>query len=149
MSVRTKNGYARSSRSKKEEEDLIEQAVSNMSKDELEVLKVMLEGVSNPQQDVGRKLLSHIADLDYVRTPVDMRTFVHDEYFLGNTCDSLYPRLLDDLVELFEGRYSEAIFTGAIGWGKCLEGSTRIYDDKTGCRVPIREWVGRQPTVPS
>ena len=149
MSVHTKNGYARSTRSKKEEEELIEQAVSNMSKDELEVLKVMLEGISNPQQDVGRKLLSHISSLDYVRTPVDMRTFVHDEYFLGNTCDSLYPRLLDDLVDLFEGRYSEAIFTGAIGWGKCLEGSTRIYDDTTGCRVPIRDLVGRTPSVVS
>jgi hypothetical protein len=149
MTIETKNGYSRSSRTREEEESLLEQAIANMSKEELETLRAVLEGVSDPKKSQERQLLSQMSNMDYVRKPVDMRTFVHDEYYLGNTCASLYPRLLDDLVELFEGRYSEAIFTGAIGWGKCLEGDTLVFDDKTGCRLPIRDLVDRKPMVPS
>lgn len=129
MSIKTKDGYARSTRSREEDEELLRQTVENMSDEERETLQLILDGVSDPSQNNGRKILSTISDLEYVRTPVDMRTFVHDEYYLGNTCDTLYPRLLDDLIELFDGGYSEAILTGAIGYGKTFMASIGV------CRV--------------
>ncbi len=149
MSIKTKNGYSRSSRSVEEDEKLLQQTVDNMSEEEVEALRLIVEGIANPKQAAGRKLLSQISGMEYKRTPVDLRTFVHDEYYLGNTCDALYPRLMDDLEELFEGGYNEAILTGAIGWGKCVSSWTLIYDDSTGKRLAVKELVGRTPLVPS
>jgi hypothetical protein len=125
MSVRYKDGYARSSRSREEDEQLVQQAVDQMSPDELETLQEILKGVTDGDV-AGQKLLSQISSMQYKRTPVDIETFVHDEYYLGNTCDTLYPRLMDDLKELSEGGYGEAIFTGAIGWGKTFTASIGI-----------------------
>ncbi len=67
--------------------------------------------------------------LEYKHTPVDMKTFVYDPYYLGHTCDNLYPKLLDTLTEVFEGGYQECILTGSIGFGKTFTASIGI------CRV--------------
>jgi hypothetical protein len=53
----------------------------------------------------------------YKITPVDIRTFIEDEYYL-NKKGNVFPVLLDELVELNSGCYEEAIFTGGIGAGK-------------------------------
>jgi hypothetical protein len=55
----------------------------------------------------------------YSRKPVDIVTFVEGREYL-NLKGQIYPKLLDDLVELFEGEYYKAILTGAIGWGKSV-----------------------------
>jgi hypothetical protein len=60
--------------------------------------------------------------------PVDIRTFLTEPYFLGETGASLWPKLLDDIVELFEGQYEEALLGGSLGWGKCHG----------------RRWIGRR-----
>ncbi|MGA7622106.1 MAG: hypothetical protein WB630_04230 [Candidatus Acidiferrales bacterium] len=56
---------------------------------------------------------------DFLYKPVDVRTFCEDPYYLGSILhDGLYPKLLDDLIELFDGSYMEVLLTGAIGYGK-------------------------------
>ena len=57
--------------------------------------------------------------LNYKTKPVDVVTFVQDRYYLGGTLrGNLYPRLLDDLQELFSSDYVEVLLKGSIGWGK-------------------------------
>ncbi len=56
---------------------------------------------------------------DYVREPVDLRTFVYDDAYMGRVMrGDVYPRIVDDLEELFAGEYSEVVLGGSIGWGK-------------------------------
>lgn len=65
------------------------------------------------------RLLDVVERLEWREPPVDLRTFVYDEYYLGKTCSELYPVHFRDLQELFDnGGYIEAIWTGAIGTGK-------------------------------
>jgi len=63
--------------------------------------------------------LEQSTGLEYDEYPVDMHTFLTDRYYMGYHGADLYPKLCDDLVELFAGNiYDTVILTGAIGWGK-------------------------------
>jgi len=53
----------------------------------------------------------------YIVFPVDIQTFIESEKFL-NRRDIIYPKIVTELMELNSGRYTEAVFTGAIGTGK-------------------------------
>jgi len=60
-----------------------------------------------------------LSDEDYDEVPVPIRDFIFDDYYLGRTVGrGIYPRLVDDLEELFAGAYTEVLLTGGIGWGK-------------------------------
>jgi len=61
----------------------------------------------------------------------------------------MWPKLQEDFVELFEGEYSEAILTGSLGWGKCLESLSFFVDGESGIRVEVGQAVGATPMVPS
>ena len=59
---------------------------------------------------------------DYEREPVSVETFIFDDHFLGRSLkESVYPAIVDDLVELFEGDYLEVCLGGSWGWGKSRE----------------------------
>lgn len=104
----------------------------SFTKEQIQLLEQLLEeftdggGVSETHQRLRRMV--------YKREPVDMRTFVLDPYYLGETCRNIYPVLLDDLEDIFAGNYREIIFTGAIGVGKCIPAGVRVYD------VQARTW---------
>lgn len=69
------------------------------------------------------KLLNGAYELSFSRKPVDILTFIHDKYFLGNAlAGNIFPMLVDDLQELFEGGYTEVLLKGSIGWGKTTMG---------------------------
>jgi len=55
--------------------------------------------------------------LDMKFSPVSVREFVEDPYFL-DAKNILYPEVMDCLVEMNNGLYQEAILTGSIGTGK-------------------------------
>jgi hypothetical protein len=64
-------------------------------------------------------VLDDLFSIDYRETPVGIREFVNHPYFLGQSLGSaLFPVILDDLEELFDGEYSEVLLAGGIGWGK-------------------------------
>lgn len=66
-------------------------------------------------------------NLEYKHPPVDIRTFVMDDYYLGKTCrETIYPELLASLEELFAGGYRVGLFTGSIGSGKTFSSSIAI-----------------------
>lgn len=61
---------------------------------------------------------------DYIEQPVRIEQFINDPYYLGKTLrGNIYPKLIDDLIDLFSGEYSEVLLAGSIGWGK----STMAY----------------------
>ena len=49
--------------------------------------------------------------------PVDVRTWLFDEEFMGLQ-GQIWPVLAEDFIEMMSGGYHEAILEGSIGWGK-------------------------------
>ena len=92
---------------------LLDELTKGFSSDDIELLKQILKENSGNEIEVLQELM----DYTYRHTPVGVRKFIEDPQFL-DLGGQVYPRLLDDLEELFEGDYVEAILTGAIGWGK-------------------------------
>lgn len=108
--IKHTGGHSKSTRS---QEDLMRELrddVSKLNPDERETFKLMLEEFQQPSIVKGERIIDVLSDAEYEREPVDMETFIKDEYFLGNTCGSIYPEWLASLKELFGGGYNEAIF---------------------------------------
>lgn len=59
-------------------------------------------------------------EIDYVRKPVGIETFIMDDYYLGKVLNKLHPLWIEDLKTVFAPRskISEWILTGGIGTGK-------------------------------
>jgi hypothetical protein len=95
---------------------LIDEIMPQLDRAEQESLKELIQLTGgNPELFV--KLLGELASLEYKWKPVDMETFVlHQDYL--NLKGQVFPRILDDLVELFDGDFYEFIGFGGIGWGK-------------------------------
>jgi len=76
--------------------------------------------IATEMEDEGRSVtLEAMLGMEYDYFLPDMETFLTDDYYMGQTGRSLYPKLLDDLIEIFEGGpYIEIHLTGGIGWGK-------------------------------
>lgn len=114
--IENKDGRARSERTKAELEEMLKREMAGLRPEEREALNIIIKELSQAPQ--GPTLLDTLTKVEYKRTPVDMETFVKDPYYLGKTCDNIYPKLLSDLEVLFSGGYHEAILTGSTGWGK-------------------------------
>lgn len=84
-----------------------------LTRDDIELLMAVLKENEGSEFEV----LQHLAGYTYREFPVDPETFFLDPYYLGLE-GQIWPRILKDLIELFEGDYTEAVLTGAIGWGK-------------------------------
>lgn len=54
---------------------------------------------------------------EYETVPVDPKTFLLDDFFLGLK-DEVYPSLIDEFIEMNSGRYIEIVLTGGIGTAK-------------------------------
>jgi hypothetical protein len=126
MAIRDLGGRVRSEQTKDELIRLLRQEFSNLSDDERQAVMLCLKELNDPafneMEDRGEvpptRIYDVLTEAEFVRKPVDIETFVRDPYFLGKTCDVLYPKLLDDMKELFSGNYRETILSGSIGWGK-------------------------------
>lgn len=114
--IEYKNGRYRSTKSVKEAKATLVQSMESLSEDERAALQVILDQMGVDGK--GSALLEQMSTLEYKSTPVDLRTFVYDPYYLGQTCDVLYPKIFEALQELFSNDYNTCVFTGSIGWGK-------------------------------
>lgn len=121
-------GRSRSVRTLDEMERSLVDQIEHLSAEERETFELMLQEIAQGT-DPGDSLVEICGNAEWKKTPVDIETFVKDPYYLGLTCENIYPKLLDDLVELFEGGYSEAVLTGSIGWGKTFYASIGV------CRI--------------
>jgi len=88
----------------------------SLSSEEQELLRQIVEEFDDHGESSTLELLLGM-DFDYILP--DMETFLLDPYYMGQTGKSIYPKLLDDLIEIFEdGPFIEIHLTGGIGWGK-------------------------------
>lgn len=100
----------------------LDELTENFSPDDLQMVKQLLSKHKGNELD----LLLSLMDYTHRTLPVPVRTFVEEFPYLGLR-GQVYPKLLEDLEELFEsGSYNEAVLTGAIGWGKALDINTPI-----------------------
>jgi hypothetical protein len=76
-------------------------------------IRILEEYATTGKSDTEDQLRS----VDYAEKPVDMETFLREDYYLG-IMDHLYPKIADDLIELFSGDYYLVLMGGAIGYGK-------------------------------
>lgn len=91
----------------------LDELTKGFSREDIEMLMEILRKNEGNEIDVLQNLMGYT----YNSIPVGVRQFVEDPAFLGLE-GQVFPRLLDDLEELFEGDYTEAVLTGSIGWGK-------------------------------
>src|SRR4030065_2696761 len=82
------------------------------------------------------KIEDDLRSIDYIEKPVDMYTFLKEPYYLG-IIDTVYPRIVDDLIEFFDPgkEYFLGLFGGSIGWGKCLDGDSLVWTDEGPIRI--------------
>jgi LAGLIDADG-like domain len=74
------------------------------------------------QQMQAAPVLRSLRESDYVRQPVSVERFIYDNRYLGGSLNgSVFPAIVDDLIELFEGDYLEVCLSGSWGWGKTRE----------------------------
>jgi len=80
--------------------------------------------------NLSPEIKSGIHQDDFLWTPVGVREFCNDPHYLGSILhNGLYPQLLDDLEELFNGSYTEVCLAGSIGWGKSTMAEVGICYD--------------------
>lgn len=120
MLTRTEEGRWRTVRTPDEHQQKMESIVGSLSDAERKALQALLEDKAAEENPV----LKSMVGLEYEHKPVSAGQFYSDDYYLGNV--QLWPKLVDDLVELQEGEYEEAIFTGSFGWGKSFMGAAAL-----------------------
>jgi hypothetical protein len=123
MAVSYNNGRYRSEISQEEIAKDLATEMARLSPVERSAFEQIMKEM---QQSSKSKTLQTLFNLEYKSPPVDLRTFVYDPEYLGETCDVLYPKLFNDLHELFGGAYQECILSGSIGWGKSYLASIGI-----------------------
>jgi len=148
------NGRSWSTRTLEELEQFCKDDYAHLTLEEREVFKLMLdeleaEAAGTPVAMPHGRLMDVLGSADWKTTPVDIETFVKDPYFLGESCANMYPKLLEEMINLFKGEYYEAFLCGGIGWGKCITFDTYLTNLATGERRRIGELVGQTPLVPS
>ncbi len=113
------NGRLKSVKTFQEDYDELQKELADLSPDELVMLESALQDIDQ-QNDDDESVLSTLLDIEYKERPVGISTFLDDPYFLGkfkyNTAQQtgLFPKLREDLIELFEGQYCEATLSGSI-----------------------------------
>jgi hypothetical protein len=133
--IEIKNGRFRSSRTIEELENALHNEIKSLTDSEREVLDLLFAEV----RDGGDPSLLHwLESAEYKRPVVPMEQFLTDPYYLGVTCSTVYPKLKADLVELFEGGYSEAVLTG------CVSHDSIVYGGNGSLNL-LGELIGTQP----
>lgn len=129
--IKSENGRTWTERTPEEDIELLKKDLARLSVSEREVLATLLGELDETQVQVSDKpkLIDVLSKAEYKEAPVDIETFIKDPYYLGTTCDNIYPKYMDNLKDLFSGGYHEVVLTGAIGIGKTFIASIGI------CRI--------------
>lgn len=135
MSIISDKGRPRSVRDLEDEKERLSAELEGMTLREQTAVIETLEKIGGNLPEYFSKLTS----IDYRIRPVSVERFLDDDYYIGHIGRTLYPKLKQDLVELFDGDYHEGALGGSIGWGKCLAISTIYVDQGTGNRRSVKE----------
>ena len=114
------NGRYKTIRTRDEQNKLNATVLSGLTEDEANLVSILLEQICVGKTDG----IDALNEYRYKTIPVSMAQFIDDPYYLGQSTQTLYPKLREDLISLFStSTYREAIFTGSIGFGKTTVGS--------------------------
>lgn len=142
--IKYADGHYTSEVTLEELEESFQKDYKNFSPAEREVFELMLQELSTGDSDIfDNSIYKTLHDVEWIQTPIDMETFVRDPYYLGNTCDTIFPKLLEDLKELFSGDYNECVLTGSLGFGKTFMmsiGICRILYELSCMRSPQKSY---------
>lgn len=127
--LRVSGGRPRTERTPEEELGEIEREYAKLTSAERVVFDKMVAELHGATDPSAPSILQAFSSAELLQSPVPMEQFVKDPYYLGNTASNLYPKLLDDLTELFAGDYQLCLFAGSIGYGKSFAVSVGV------CRV--------------
>lgn len=118
----TSHGRSASHRTAQEIEGDLAHRINSLSPEELQCLQELIKNDSPELNVVYKQAVTE----EYDRAFIGVDRWLEDEYYSGEYGKALYPQLRKDLKELFEGGYSEAIFSGSIGWGKSFLSSIGV-----------------------
>lgn len=124
--IKYANGRFRSYRPVDEARKLIEEEISSLDEDEKAALEVLVQELATQQQ---QEILNEAERMEWdpdTGPPIPISQWVNDEYYLGETARTLWPRLKEDMVEFFEGDYAECVLTGSTRWGKDYFSTTAL-----------------------
>lgn len=143
MIIKTARGRRVSVVTPEEREKHAVEILSGYSSEVREAIGELIKSVEN-----GDTELFDLLNTARLRRPiVSMEEFMEDDYYLGEPCRTVYPRLKEELIRVFDGDTRELILTGAIGWGKCLSAATEYYDPVAGRRSTVGERSGAVSVV--
>lgn len=103
----------RSIRTSEEVLKLVQKDLSMLTPEEREVMEILIREMKTGKSG----LLELMSEMEYQEPMVDMETWLSDPYYFGKA-HNLWPKLRDDLIELFSGDYHEVILSGSLGYGK-------------------------------
>ena len=99
---------------------LNEEIISALSPAEKDAIKKIFEEFKNSGSS---ELYEEMIEEDYEEIPVDIDTFIENDYYIGKVTQqgtTIYPYWREKLRQIFDpnNNFNEIIFTGAIGLGK-------------------------------
>ena len=153
MIGQTKAGKYRSERTKEESKKIIKDMWGNLSDDEKRAVRILLDDIDQlASNEVGfdntNDVKSVIPNYDlfssvhYDGNIVSVDEFIMSPYYLGAVGEYLYPQWRRDLTKLFSDDYDEAVITGSLGGGKCIDGCSMLFDHKTMRNRKVSDIVG-------
>ncbi len=134
------NGRFRSHRPVDEARKLIEEEIKGLTAEEKAALDLLVQELASKQQ---QELVDAAERMEWdpdTGPPVPITQWVNDEYYLGETARTLWPKLKEDMIEFFEGDYAECILTGCIdkqALVQCSDGSMPILGDLIGRKTRV------------
>lgn len=130
-------GRWRSERTASERNTEVQEILDKLTPQE----RVALEAVIGEFQNTGQSEIANTcANLEWEETPVPIETWLNSHDLIGDTGETIYPVLKNDIIELFTGNYHEVIL--------CLHPDTRVplLDGSTATIKELAErWV-KDPT---
>ena len=113
--IRDEGGRFQSYRTVEDYKEILFSELKALSEEERSVALLALDDYLGQ----GRSPLIDIGSSEIYRClPVSVSEWLEDEYYLGSLIKTLFPTVKADLIEVFEGSYSTAIWGGSLGGGK-------------------------------
>lgn len=84
----------------------------------------------------------------YASPPVSMEKFMKDQFYMGKG-DAVYPKVMEELIEMNSGKYVEIVLTGGIGSGKtyCALYTTAYQLYLLSCMRDAHRTFGKDPST--
>ena len=115
--IQNSEGRHASVRTPREDEEALLAQIEALSPHERALLEAVLHEMDAGMDDGS--LMEIMGEHRYVRQPVSIEQWLDDDYYMGESTQTLYPGIRDVIVDVFEVKgYREVAIGGAIGTGK-------------------------------